>query len=220
MNLKTEAKKLGYTIYSAGLRPAQSGDILHVQKIAYRREIDLDTWSIKPQRLKSILSFFRRSAVLESPLVVAGDHDVVLLDSHGLQIRTAWGKAFVETSKGVEFITYSTDGALVLSKYETIDNERRVLACFAGALHAVADYPTQEKREKYFQQAYELLASMDSSIQVRWYDAPLLYGWPAPEFGNDLAKAIVICARDGGKASGDHHDIIPDSLEVPDWRSE
>jgi len=216
--IEKAAVELGRVAREASRWPAQEGDILFFDTARSRTPINLTEW---------VEGFWNEPPPMGKLVHVVGDHDVPMVNAEtGLPIHPEWGKTYVLSPVGAEFVTYSTKGAYILTKHdEPNDPKKRLLACLAEALCVYSGLPARrpddEMVKRFTSQASDLFLASPSPTRVvmtnRYHDAPLLYGWPAPEWENAESRAFVRCAINGGKHAGKVFSGLPTSIEVPPW---
>lgn len=212
------AAELDSTAYEAAIRPARRGDVLILQVAKDRTPINLNEW---------VSGYWETPPNMPNSVDVIGDYDVVRIDSQTHQpIHREWGQAYVQSLVGAEFVTYSTEKAFVLSKHATIGNsEERIITGLAEGIGVatglVADrLPGREDFQRVLVQARDLWGHATAAapaLLARYHDAPILLGWPAPEWENTQARAFVRCAMAGGKNKDVHFKGLPRSMVVPSW---
>jgi hypothetical protein len=215
------ASDLGFTAYEAAIRPARRGDVLILQVAKDRTPINLHEW---------VSGYWETPPAMSNSVDVIGDYDVIRIDNQTQQpIYREWGQAYVKSPVGAEFMTYSTEKAFVLSEHAQVGNsEERIITCLAEGIGVatglIADrLPERGDLKRVLLQAHDLwrhATAAAPALLARYHDAPLLLGWPAPEWENTQARAFVRCAMAGGKKSDVHFMGLPRSMAVPAWTPE
>jgi hypothetical protein len=221
------AKELGCRSYPASLRPAYYQDHLLLGGILSHRA---------PLIKGAILAWGEDPPPLSVLLSVAGDHDAPRTDGSGKLFRRNWGKAYTFCADrkpqlpAYEFITYSTEDAFVLSKFDEdackVSELRRVITCLSRAIFEAQNglvcelSPEEGHRDnaKLLAEGLFLALLPEATRQhllKRFHDVPTFRGWTAPEWNNSWFDDLVQCCLAGGKAAGVHYPGVPDSLELP-----
>jgi hypothetical protein len=218
------AAEMGRQAYPATRRAVQEGDYLYLSSAPSKRTpINLIDW---------LEGFWGNEPPPTKPLLeVVGEHDVVRIDSKtNKPIYHKWARAYVNNPalRSAELIVFPTKGAWVFSARESDDTkEKRVFACLAEAVAISRDMvpnvrPAEETVEDLTdagRELWELLPTeTKAALSQRYHDAPVLLRWPAPEWENEMARALVQCAKAGGKDLGQEYTGLPQSIAVPSWK--
>ena len=218
LTMEAAAAEQGRTAHPAKDWPAQAGDLLYLEVAKTRAPIDLVEW---------VVGYFGDNLPEMGKLIrVVGDYDTPRIDHNtGCKIVREWGQAYVDSIVGAEFVVFSTEEAFVLTRHEEPnDPEKRVICCLAEAFAAIMGTDTRRKPPEDVCLGYRDLSQdffescggdTQSTLRQRYADAPLLYGWPAPEWENSLARAIARCSHSGGKKAGQEFRGLPSSIAVP-----
>ena len=217
------AGELDMTAYKSAVRPARRGDVLILQVAKERAPINVLDW---------VHGYWETAPNLSNSVDVIGDYDVMRTDSQTHQpIQREWGQAYInrlggKNLAGAEFITYSTEKSFVLSAHAVVGNSKeRTITCLAEAIGVATGLPADRLPERkdlqrVMVQAHDLwehASAAAPALLARYHDAPLLLGWPAPEWENTQARAFVRCALAGGKKQDAHFTGLPRSMVVPSW---
>lgn len=225
MLMTKAAEEMGRSAHPAARRALQEGDILYLSRAPRERHpINLlewveGCWGNQPPACKPVLE-------------VIGEHDVVRRSAEtGQLIYHDWARGYVfnPALRGAELIVFSTEDAWVFSTHESDDTaKKRILACLAEAIAISRDMlpnkrPAEEQVKKLTQSAQSLWGILPEdarrTLHNRYYDAPILLRWPAPDWENNLARALVRCALAGGKKAGQEWRELPQNTAVPAWRN-